>query len=212
MPLAPFRPKMSMRICTTGWPTSELTVPSKFWIENSSERMRKKPKIEDTPTERSTPLGAEVSAFVVSSDWAMAQVAKTVQEQGALSVSSVAETTKLSRSEVATYHVCGCVESGDGVLGHEHSDDADVRGRRALGPPDRVHVADRDPGAVVKGREHELGRLMHGRFREDGDGKGEDTERVQDDGRWEDQDRRVNSGRSVPTFAGEAGKTEERAY
>lgn len=69
MPLAPFRPKMSMRICTTGWPTSELTVPSKFWIENSSERMRKKPKIEDTPTERSTPLGAEVSAFVVSSDW-----------------------------------------------------------------------------------------------------------------------------------------------
>ena len=64
--IAPDSWNMSTRICTTGCPYSEATVVSKSWIENSRHNRRKKPKMIEIPTDKRTPNGADLAAFVVS--------------------------------------------------------------------------------------------------------------------------------------------------
>lgn len=66
--IAPFVPKISSKICATGCPTLELTVPAKSWTEKSRARMRKKPNMEDTPIDMITPMGALQAALRVSSE------------------------------------------------------------------------------------------------------------------------------------------------
>lgn len=71
--IAPLFPKMSIRICVTGWPTELSTVLAKSWMQKRSDTRRKKPKTADTPTDMSTPSGAFQAALFVSSDkWAEA--------------------------------------------------------------------------------------------------------------------------------------------
>ena len=71
--IAPLLPKMSIRICTTGWPIVLFTVFGNDWIENRRERIRKNPNSDDTPIDIKTPSGALQEALRVSSDrWAEA--------------------------------------------------------------------------------------------------------------------------------------------
>ena len=71
--MAPFSPKMSMKIWRTGWEYVLLTVVSKFWMEKRSETMRKNPKTKETLILIMTPMGALQAAFLVSSErWAEA--------------------------------------------------------------------------------------------------------------------------------------------
>lgn len=71
--IAPVLPKMSIRIWTTGWPTSLSTVVAKSWMEKRRAIRRKKPKTAETPMDINTPSGALHAAFFVSSDkWAEA--------------------------------------------------------------------------------------------------------------------------------------------
>lgn len=71
--MAPFFPKMSIRIWRTGWPMSLATVLSKSWMEKRSETRRKKPKTAEMPTDIKTPSGAFQAALFVSSErWAEA--------------------------------------------------------------------------------------------------------------------------------------------
>ena len=77
--MAPLFPKMSIRICVTGWPTGLLTVFGKSWMEKRRDSIRKKPNTPDTPTDISTPRGAFHEALFVSSDkWAEASYPVTV--------------------------------------------------------------------------------------------------------------------------------------
>ena len=65
--MAPRGPKISIRICVTGWPTVLSTVLGKDWMEKRRAMRRKKPKRAETPTEMRTPSGAFQAALLVSS-------------------------------------------------------------------------------------------------------------------------------------------------
>lgn len=65
---APSSPKISIKICSTGWPTGGVTVLVKSWMLKRKESRTKSPKREEKPTDEITPIGALQLAFLVSSD------------------------------------------------------------------------------------------------------------------------------------------------
>lgn len=64
--VVPSLPKISSKIWTTGWPSSLWIVLLKFWIENRSDRSRRKPNRAEATTAIIIPRGTFSNAFRVS--------------------------------------------------------------------------------------------------------------------------------------------------
>ena len=162
--IAPFSPKTSINICSTGWPASLSTVLSKFWIEKSREMRRKKPKIAEHPTDIRTPIGAFQEALVFSSERCAEASNPVILSRG----TRLAFCPGLisSRQLRLDPQYCGWQnaehQESQGrnirVLAHKHTACSDICRGSSLTPPDWI------TGTIVESGKDKFRGLMSGCF------------------------------------------------